>query len=92
MMSKYETEKKHPKRGINKVLPKVVMERAIISGMESIGFNAKEHLGKGLRQDTDRSRWRKDRMKRRFPWKGDVIGKNTKWTKGWDELTNGEEI
>lgn len=40
------------------MLPNVVMERAIISGMVSRGFIAREHLGKGLRQDTDRSRWR----------------------------------
>lgn len=40
------------------MLPKVVMEKAIISGLESRGFIAREHLGKGLRQDIDRSRRR----------------------------------
>lgn len=54
---------------MNKVLPKVVMEGAIISGMKSKGFIPREHLSKGLREDMEEAdeggvEWRGDSKER----------------------------
>ena len=77
-------EKKHHKRGINKVLPKVVIQQAIISGMEVKSFIQRTHLGRV----SDRI-WIGNGggggMERELRGKGNVIKKNTKWTKRWDE-------
>lgn len=58
-MSKHEKKKKkHHKKGINKVLPKVVTEEEIISGMKS-EIKFQEHNQARSQIGMNESRWRR---------------------------------
>lgn len=74
------------------MLPKAVIQQAILSGMEVKSSIQRTHLGR-ISDTIWIGNGGGGGMERELLGKGNVMEKNTKWTKRWDESTKrGEEI